>query len=123
VSAADDAQLPEEEYAGPAEVLLDGEDRDRRGDRDEPGAEALSGAEALPVTVTLRGMFQPIDGRYHWYGRVDQDDRLDAQVSSGGTVTLRTPHGSARARLSDRDPWGRLRVTGTGVPPFPVATG
>jgi hypothetical protein len=22
--------------------------------------------------------------------------------------------------LSDRDPWGRFRVTGTGAPPFPV---
>ncbi|HET6699069.1 MAG TPA: DUF4873 domain-containing protein [Nocardioidaceae bacterium] len=119
MSTAEGAQLPEEEYAGPAEVLLDGEDGEPRGNRDgdpgDPGKE-----EALPVTVTLRGMFQPIDGRYRWYGRIDQDDRLDARVSSGGTVTLRTPHGSAPARLSDRDPWGRFRVTGTGAPPFPV---
>ena len=38
--------------------------------------------------------------------------------TSGATVTLVTPHGAAQARLSDVDPWGRFRVSGTGKPPF-----
>jgi hypothetical protein len=33
---------------------------------------------------------------------------------------LRTPYGEAQARLSDVDPWGRYRVTGSGRPPFPT---
>lgn len=90
----------EEGYAGPAELV--------------------AGETTLEVGVTLRGLFQPIDGRYHWYGRVAQDDRLDEAVSSGATVTLRTSQGSAHGKLSDRDPWGRFRITGTGAPPFEV---
>ena len=69
------------------------------------------------VEVHLRGQFQPIDGRFHWWGRIDTDARLHDHTS-GSTVVLATPHGSAEARLSDVDPWGRFRVTGTGRPPF-----
>jgi hypothetical protein len=90
---------PDEGYDGPAEL------------RTPEGS-------VLDVDVTVRGMFQPIDGRYHWYGRIVADEELDAQVDSGASVVLRTPHGEAAGRLSDRDPWGRHRITGTGVPPF-----
>jgi hypothetical protein len=90
----------EERYDGPAELLGDG--------------------EPVPVEVTLRGLFQPIDGRYHWYGRVARHDEVDELVRSGASVTLRTSYGQATGRLSDRDPWGRYRVAGTGRPPFPV---
>ena len=103
MSAAETEPAPghdEEGYAGPAELV--------------------TGEDTVAVNVTLRGMFQPIDGRYHWYGRVAQDDHLDAVASSGSGVTVRTPQGSAEGKLSDRDPWGRFRVTGTGTPPFEV---
>ena len=86
----------------------------------EPGEEYAgpvtggAGDEVVEVAATLRGAFQPIDGRFHWYGRLAATDDL----SSGASVTVRTEHGEAGARLSDRDPWGRLRVTGTGRPPF-----
>ena len=77
--------------------------------------------ETVDVEVRLRGMFQPIDGRYHWYGRVASHADVDALVESGAAaVVLETSHGSAAGRLSDRDPWGRYRVAGTGRPPFPV---
>jgi uncharacterized protein DUF4873 len=85
---------PEEQYAGPARIA------------------------ATEVQVLLRGHFQPIDGRFHWWGRIAADERLAAQHSPGSTVTLVTPHGSAEGRLSDVDPWGRFRITGTGRPPF-----
>ncbi|MGY2061889.1 DUF4873 domain-containing protein, partial [Nocardia gipuzkoensis] len=48
---------PADEYSGPA--LLDA-----------PGAE-------LPVTVALSGHPDPIDGRYHWYGRIAATDGAD----------------------------------------------
>jgi hypothetical protein len=75
----------------------------------------------VDVVVTLRGQFQPIDGRYHWYGRVAVDDRVSA-LGAGATVLLRTPAGEAEGRLSDEDPWGRYRLEGTGRPPFDTVT-
>ncbi|MCW2868115.1 MAG: hypothetical protein JWR20_2303 [Marmoricola sp.] len=69
-----------------------------------------------PVTVRLRGHFEPIDGRFHWWGRLDPDP--DLPHGSGATVTLTLPTGEAEGRLSDVDPWGRLRISGTGRPPF-----
>jgi hypothetical protein len=90
--------LPQEEYDGPAEILLDG--------------------RSIGVAVALRGHFEPIDGRFHWWGRVHSCPELDDAARSGAVVVLRTPHGSADGRLSDVDPWGRFRLTGTGRPPF-----
>ncbi|HET6627700.1 MAG TPA: DUF4873 domain-containing protein [Nocardioidaceae bacterium] len=93
-------QTPTDEgYDGPAELLADD-------------------APVLQVSVTLRGVFQPIDGRYHWYGRVAAHDGIDDLVRSGASVVLRTPHGEAAGRLADRDTWGRYRISATGVPPF-----
>jgi hypothetical protein len=85
---------PAEEYVGPA-VVAD-----------------------VDVDVRLRGHFEPLDGRFHWYGRVAPSEELAGQVRSGSTVTLTTPRGTAQARVSDVDPWGRFRISGTGRPPF-----
>ena len=71
----------------------------------------------LELQVRLRGHFEPIDGRFHWWGRLAADASLDDAVA-GSTITLRTAYGEAPGRLSDRDPWGRFRVSGTGRPPF-----
>ena len=73
---------------------------------------------ASTVEVRLRGHFEPIDGRFHWWGRVAAEEALGAEQSSGAVVTLVTPHGRAEGRLSDLDPWGRFRISGTGRPPF-----
>ena len=88
----------DEAYDGPAELVCDG--------------------TTLPVTVTLRSVFQPIDGHLHWYGRIGASDEVNALVPSGGEAVLRTATGEAAARLSDVDPWGRYRVTGSGRPPY-----
>lgn len=74
------------------------------------------------VEVELRGHFQPIDGRYHWYGRVLAHPELDALA--GGrkqAAVLRTGHGEAAGELSDPDPWRRYRITGVSTPPFALA--
>jgi hypothetical protein len=78
------------------------------------GPARIAGTE---VRVHLRGHFQPIDGRFHWWGRLHSDPALEAH-RSGSTVTLETPRGTAQGRLSDVDPWGRFRISGTGKPPF-----
>lgn len=81
-------------------------------------AEVLTDQGRVEVTVTVRGAFQPIDGRFHWYGRVVHEGRLDGPGRAAADVVLRTPQGEAPGRLSDEDPWGRLRVAGTGRPPY-----
>ncbi|GAA4612903.1 DUF4873 domain-containing protein [Saccharopolyspora hordei] len=91
----------EDDYRGPA--TLHAEDRE------------------IAVEVVLRGHFQPIDGRFHWYGRVAAHDEVAELAAHRATsVLLRTPGGEARGTLSDPDPWGRYRITGTGRPPFPT---
>lgn len=92
---------PDEGYRGTATLVVDGTE--------------------LPVEVDLRGHFQPIDGRYHWYGRVRPNDEL-AELVGGRkrAAVLRTPDGEAGGELSDPDPWGRYRITGISTPPFAV---
>lgn len=91
----------EDEYRGPAVVF--------------------TAEQEVHVDVVLRGHFQPIDGRYHWYGRVAAAEGVD-RIAAGrkAQVVLRTPKGEAAGTLSDPDPWNRYRITGVGRPPYPV---
>jgi hypothetical protein len=91
------AHEPLEEYDGPATLL--------------------AGDTCEDVEVRLRGHFEPIDGSFHWYGRVSAEG-LSERHDNGAAVVVRTPHGQAEAKLSDLDPWGRFRLTGRGRPPF-----
>lgn len=91
------AHNPGVSWDGPAEVIVD--------------------RTVHVVEVLLRCEFQPLDGRTHWYGRIEASPAL-VESDSGAAVTLHTPHGSATGRLSDRDPWGRFRISGLGRPPF-----
>jgi hypothetical protein len=78
---------------------------------------------SLTVQAHLRGHFQPIDGYYHWYGRITAHAEL-SRLLGGRKVDaeLITPEGSAVGQVCDPDPWERYRVTGTSRPPFRVAT-
>lgn len=99
--AAPEHDHDEDGFAGPATLEVDGTE--------------------YAVDVTLVGHFEPLDGRYHWYGRVGAHDGLDAAL--GGTkrpARITTPHGTADGELSDVDPWGRYRLAGTSTPPFAV---
>ena len=77
-----------------------------------------AGSLSWTADVSLRGSFQPIDGRYRWYARVRPPD-VDG-VANGTEVCVSTPTGDAVGRLSDLDPWGRYRLSGEGTPPFAV---
>lgn len=86
-------------------------------------ATVLLGEQAFTVEVQLRGVFQPIDGYYHWYGRVATNAELSAKLGGKkADAVLRTPEGEADCRLSDPDPWDRYHVLGTSTPPFRVPT-
>lgn len=80
-----------------------------------------AGDHVIDVSVTLRGHFDPISGKYSWYGRVASSAAVTALIEGGARrVTLRTPHAEVATSLSDVDPWGRPRVEGFGPPPFEV---
>jgi hypothetical protein len=86
-------------------------------------AEMLDGTAAIQVAVKLSGHFDPISGRYSWYGRVAAGPEVAALVASGTrSVRLRTPQGEVETALTDVDPWGRPRVEGFGEAPFEVRT-
>jgi cation diffusion facilitator CzcD-associated flavoprotein CzcO len=80
------------------------------------------GGSRFDVQVRLRGHFQPIDGRYHWYGRISAHEGLDGVLGHGkATGVLTTAEGSAPCELSEPDPSRRYRVTGISTPPFRTA--
>jgi len=86
-------------------------------------AELIDATTTIPVEVHLRGHFDPISGKYSWYGRVVNQPEVAALVESGARkVRLRTPHAEVETALSDVDPWGRPRVEGFGDAPFEVLT-
>ncbi|MHC1558494.1 DUF4873 domain-containing protein [Actinomycetospora sp. C-140] len=96
-----DHEHDEDGYTGPATLVVDDVE--------------------YAVEVTLIGHFEPLDGRYHWYGRVAVHAELDAAL--GGKkrpARVTTPAGDADGELSDVDPWGRYRLAGTSTPPFAV---
>ncbi|NKQ57489.1 DUF4873 domain-containing protein [Amycolatopsis sp. K13G38] len=87
-----------------------------------PATLVVEGTE-FEVEVDLRGHFQPIDGYYRWYGRIAEHAELDKLLEGRKRpAEIRTPQGSAKGELSDRDPWGRYRILGTSTPPFTVPT-
>ncbi|RKT52685.1 DUF4873 domain-containing protein [Saccharothrix australiensis] len=108
---------------------MPGEHGDHEHDDHEHDEDGYTGAAVLvfgrrevPVEVRLRGHFQPIDGRYHWYGRIAANDQVSELVEAGArTAELRTPGGSATGTLTDPDPWRRYRVAGVSTPPYGIA--
>ncbi len=90
----------EEEYRGPATLRLD----------DGPVA----------VAIRMSARFEPIEGRFRWAGRTGPHDELRERVGSGlRTATIVVPgFPETPVKLSDPDPWGGIRISGTGTPPW-----
>ena len=85
----------------------------------EGPATLVTGGTQVAVQVQLRGHFQPIDGRYHWYGRIAPNQGLHDLLGPGrAQAVLTTSEGSAPCELSDPDLWQRYRVTGISTPPY-----
>lgn len=91
-------------------------------DHEHDGPEGWTGE----VTVTAQGRppeaaraalvarFDPLAGSLVWTGRVS------VEVAAGTEFDVTTPHGTGRARATERDVWGNTRLAGVGRPPFPV---
>ena len=98
----DHAHDAEEDYAGPATLVC----KDHE----------------LPVHVRLIAVTQPVDGRIHWFGRLNAEPKLDELLhGAAADMELVTENGRARGKVGDPDPWGRYRVSGVGRPPFELA--
>jgi hypothetical protein len=76
--------------------------------------------DLIDVEVVLGGPQEPLDGRYHWYGRVVRHAAVDAAKSAGVTGVGLSIGGCEPVvgRLAEHDAWGNMRITGTGRPPF-----
>lgn len=74
----------------------------------------------LAVTVHLAGRWEPVDGRFHWGGRIEPVSEVADLVRAGRReARLRIGDREAPARLAEVDPWGGVRITGVGAPPWP----
>ena len=51
-----------------------------------PAQPRTSANDTIDVEVVLGGHLEPLDGRYHWYGRVVQNDAVDAAKQGGATT-------------------------------------
>ena len=92
--------LPDEEYRGPATLRV--------------------GENELAVSIRVSAHFEPVEGRFRWAGRTNPDDWLRERVNDGlHDAELAIPGGPpVRVRLSEPDPWGGIRVSGAGTPPW-----
>ncbi len=94
---------------------------EREQDTEFSGSAVLSaGGRTESVQVHLNGHFEPLDGRYHWYGRV-VGDVVGFKKPNGSPLVLTIGDGpETPAALAEEDPWGNYRITGVGAPPFTV---
>jgi hypothetical protein len=84
-------------------------------------AQLTVGQSVFEVQVQLRGHFEPIDGRYHWYGRIAKSEALAAALRGlKAAGIIHTPHGNGPCELAEPDTWERYRITGYSTPPFPL---
>ena len=90
----------DEEYRGPAVLTIDDEKH--------------------PVEIRLWARFEPVEGRFRWAGRTSPDAELFDRTT-GGLREARLSIGDRQprsVRLSEPDPWGGVRLSGTGTPPW-----
>jgi hypothetical protein len=80
----------------------------------------ISGDVRANVQAHLAGHVEPADGRFHWGGRLAPDDDMTRLFQTGvKAVSLQIDDAPASsARLAEVDPWGGLRVTAVGLPPW-----
>jgi uncharacterized protein DUF4873 len=90
----------DEEYRGPATLRVGDQDR--------------------AVQIRMWARFEPVEGRYRWAGRTAPDPVLHERVGAGLRSAVLSLPGSpaATVRLGEPDPWGGVRLSGSGTPPW-----
>ncbi|WP_229069954.1 DUF4873 domain-containing protein [Actinoplanes sp. DH11] len=102
----------EEEYRGPAVLRLPA------GGSGGKSGGGKSGEERT-VEVRMSARFEPVEGRFRWAGRTEPDDTLRERVSGGLRQALIViDNRETPVKLSEPDPWGGVRISGTGTPPW-----
>ena len=85
-------------------------------------ASLIVGDQVMDVVVHLDGHLEPLDGRFHWYGRIERCADVEAVKAAGATTGLlvigELP--PAELRLAEYDAWGHVQVKGVGAPPYPM---
>lgn len=73
-----------------------------------------------PVEVRLSARFEPLEGRFRWAGRTGPSRSLHDQVTAGLRSATFTLPGASQisVRVSEPDPWGGVRISGVGTPPW-----
>ena len=81
-----------------------------------------AGERRHPVQLRLAGHVEPVDGRFHWGGRIAPDPDIVSLAQRGQrAVTVQIgDQPASEARLGEPDPWGGIRVLGIGRPPWTV---
>ncbi|WP_306205704.1 DUF4873 domain-containing protein [Actinoplanes sp. RD1] len=77
--------------------------------------------DGITVEVRLSARFEPVEGRYRWAGRAGPHDGLTESLRRGQSATITIGQNSRTVKLGEPDPWGRVRISGTGRPPWPAA--
>ncbi|WP_305789726.1 DUF4873 domain-containing protein [Symbioplanes lichenis] len=79
--------------------------------------------DGITVEVHLSARFEPIEGQCRWAGRAAPNEALTRKQRSGQNAQLAIGQNAAEIKLSEPDPWGRVRISGQGHPPWPAAPG
>jgi hypothetical protein len=82
----------------------------------------VAGEVTVRADARLTGQVEPVDGRFHWGGRLAPGPELAGLVRAGSPAALlRVDDGPwCEARLAEVDPWGGIRVSALGSPPWTV---
>lgn len=77
--------------------------------------------EAITTRMRVQGYFDPLDGHFHWAGIAFGDQVRDLKDRRVAVVEVVVGDGDpVPARLTDITPWGTVRITGVGRPPYPL---
>jgi hypothetical protein len=83
-------------------------------------ATLVVGDQAVEVIVHIDGHLEPLDGSFHWYGRIERSAAVAGLKDAGATTAslVIADRAPAELRLAEYDPWGHVQVSGTGAPPY-----
>lgn len=78
-------------------------------------------SEQIATRMRVQGYFDPLDGHFHWAGIAFGDQVRALKDARVGAVEVAVGGGEAvPARLAEITPWGTVRITGVGQPPYPL---